>query len=102
VSVKERLQRLTGEAKPDKKKSERENKISELRGRIDAIMSRRPESKVSPQAQFRGERVELKDVVRGEEVENAHGRFYLSHDVVAASSYHGSRRIEELSSLDME
>ena len=65
-------------------------------------MSRRPESKVSPQAQFRGERVELGDVVRGEEVENACGRFYLSRDVVAASSYHGSRRIEELSSLDME
>jgi uncharacterized protein YprB with RNaseH-like and TPR domain len=101
VSVKKRLERLTGEAKPDKGQSEREKKISELRSRVDAIMSRRPESKVTPPAEFRGERVELQAVVRGEEVENDYGRFYLSHDVTAASSHHGSRRIEELASLDM-
>jgi uncharacterized protein YprB with RNaseH-like and TPR domain len=102
VSVKKRLERLTGETKPDKTRSERENKISELRSRIDAIMSRRPESRTVPPAQFRGEQVELQAVVRGEEVENACGRFYLARDVVNASSYHGSRRIDELSSLDME
>ncbi|MBW2636641.1 MAG: hypothetical protein JRC86_03805, partial [Deltaproteobacteria bacterium] len=73
MSVKKRLERLTGESKPGKTGSDREKKISELRGRIDAIMSRRPESKVSPQAQYQGERVELGDVVRGEEVENVYG-----------------------------
>ena len=102
MSVKKRLERLTGETKPEATKDERAQKISELRDRIDAIMSRRPESKVSPQAQFRGERVELGDVVRGGEVENTCGRFYLCRDVLNASSYHGSRRIDELSSLDME
>ena len=102
MSVKKRLERLTGETKPDKKRPDREKEISELRRRIDIIMTRRPEPKVPPRAQFRGERVELGDVVRGEEVENACGRFYLSRNVVTASSYHGSRRIEELSSLDME
>ncbi len=101
MSVKKRLERLTGETKPDEAKSERAKKISELRGRIDAIMSRRPESRQAPPAQFQGDRVELEAVVRGEEVENACGRFYLSRDVVNASSYHGSRRIDELSSLDM-
>jgi uncharacterized protein YprB with RNaseH-like and TPR domain len=102
MSVKKRLQRLTGEDSPDERSPNREKEISELRRRIDIIMTRRPEPRVPPQAHFRGERVDLKDVVRGDEMENANGRFFLFHDETASSSRHGSHRLEELSSLDMQ
>ncbi len=101
MSVKTRLQRLTGETGPVEKSPNREKEISELRRRIDIIMTRRPEANVPPRDQYLGERVDLADVVRGDEVENAHGRFFLFHDEMAPSSRHGSRRIDEFSSLDM-
>ena len=102
MSVKKRLQRLTGETDPDDTQQARKKKIAELRQRIDLIMSRRPVETTTASMELRGTAVDLPDVVPGEEVENEYGQFYLVRRECASSTSHGNRCIQELSSIDME
>lgn len=97
-----RLQRLTGEDTSKQKQSSRADEISELRKRIDAITSRRPAYPQKP-VPFRHEgHVPLTNLVQGEEVVNAFGKFFISHGFTTGSSTHGNRRIQEISSIDMK
>lgn len=96
-----RLQRLTGEGSSEQKKSSRADEISELRRRIEAITSRRPASSYKPVYTRREDAVSLKDMMLGEEIQNACGKFFISDSYFSGSSKHGSRRIGEISSLDM-
>lgn len=96
-----RLRRLTGDQSTKKIQTE---KISELRRRIEAIMSRRPEAITTHSSrqyyeQTRGGK--LSDIIQGEELENEHGKFFVSHTSHSGSSYHGRRSIKEISALDM-
>jgi len=102
MSVKKRLQRLTGEHPPDNAQSERQRQINDLRRRVEAIMSRRPEQKPAHSAVLRGNPLDLQDVIDGEEIENAHGHCFLVHRETEVSAYHGHRCIGELSTVDME
>ena len=102
MSTIKRLQRLTGENSLKQKKSPRADEISELRRRIEAITSRRPMGPNKPVSPPRENRFSLQDLIRGEEVANAFGTFFIVHGHHPGSSKHGSRSIKEMSALDMK
>ncbi len=101
MSTIKRLQRLTGEDSPKQKKSPRADEISELRRRIEAITSRQPTAAQKHAIRLYENRFPLEDVIRGEEVANAFGKFFIVHGQHAGSSKHGSRSIREMSAFDM-
>jgi len=99
----DKLKRLTGEktVKPAAP-SEKQARIDELRRRMDMILSRRPQAPTSaPKKEFWGETIALEKIVRGEEMENKHGRFFLASDIMAGNCRHGKRNICEALNLDM-
>jgi len=96
-----RLQRLTGENLSEQKKSSRADEISELRRRIEAITSRRSPSSCKPVYTRQEDAASLTDMMLGEEIQNACGKFFISDGFFSGSSKHGSRRIGEISSMDM-
>ncbi len=102
MSVKDRLKRLTGEVKQPLQEVSQQEIISELRKKIDTIMTRRasyPQQTVTcrPKA-IRA----LHEAITGEEVANAHGKCYFSRTTYHAQSCHGCYRIAELTLADME
>jgi uncharacterized protein YprB with RNaseH-like and TPR domain len=102
MSVKKRLQRLTGEHPPKDSQPRRDAQINELRRRIDLIMSRRPEQKACASSLPRGAPVDISEVVAGAERSNDHGQFFLVRHTTDATATHGCRCIGELASLDMQ
>ena len=104
MTVKDRLRRLTGEPETQKEetKTDRQQRISELRRRVDMIMSRRPVPHPPVPDPMKGQPVvDLYDVVPGEEIGNDQGRFFLYENTLPAAASHGCRCIGEFSSLDM-
>lgn len=104
MSVIDRLKRLSGETKPEPKRSARQAEIGELRKRIEAIMERRPDPTVRtsyPNA-YPGKPVALHDLIAGEELDNASGRFFVAPGRSIGSSFHGGRCIRDYSAVDME
>ena len=99
----DKLRRLTGEktvtpAAP----SEKQARIDELRRRMDMILSRRPQAPTAaPKKEFWGETIALEKIVRGEEMENKYGRFFLVSDIMPGNCRHGKRNICEALNLDM-
>ena len=66
------------------------------------ILSRRPQAPTSaPKKEFWGETIALEKIVRGEEIENKHGRFFLASDIMPGNCRHGRRNICEALNLDM-
>jgi len=99
----DKLKRLTGEktTKPTAPAA-KQAQIDELRRRMDMILSRRPQTQTpAPKEQLWGETIALEKIVRGEEVENKHGRFFLVSDIMAGNCRHGKRNICETLNLDM-
>jgi hypothetical protein len=69
---------------------------------MDMILSRRPQAPTSaPKKEFWGETIALEKIVRGEEIENKHGRFFLASDIMPGNCRHGRRNICEALNLDM-
>lgn len=102
MSVIKRLRRLTGEEKSPPVESVRSAEISDLRKRIDAVLFRRPASRIemSP-ASFRGPSLPLEECVSGGEITTAGGRFFCVESGWGVSHHHGCRCIGDLSPLDM-
>jgi uncharacterized protein YprB with RNaseH-like and TPR domain len=101
MSVKKRLQRLTGEHPPNDIQSDRKRQLNELRKRVEEIMSRRPGQTPIHSTVLRGTPLDLHDVIEGEAIENSHGQCFLVHREAEGSVYHGHRCIRELSTVDM-
>ena len=102
MSTIKRLKRLTGEDSPKHKKPPRADEISELRRRIEAITSRRPIGHEKTASTLYESRTPLHEVIRGEEIVSAFGKFFIVHRHHEGSSKHGSRRIREIAALDMK
>ncbi|MFA5180928.1 MAG: ribonuclease H-like domain-containing protein [Syntrophales bacterium] len=102
MNVIKRLQRLTGEEKSPPVESVRSAEISDLRKRIDAVLFRRPASRIemSPPS-FRGPSLPLEECVPGGEITTAGGRFFCVESGWGVSHHHGCRCIGDLSPLDM-
>ncbi|PKN35600.1 MAG: hypothetical protein CVU61_01905 [Deltaproteobacteria bacterium HGW-Deltaproteobacteria-19] len=96
MSVRNRLQRLTGEA-PVPTPKEEKPQVTELRRRIEAIMDRRREPPPVRADRF----PPLGEIVSGEEIETPHGSFFVVREDISGGSCHGHRRVADLSGLDM-
>ncbi|MCK9273862.1 MAG: ribonuclease H-like domain-containing protein [Syntrophales bacterium] len=100
MNVRDRLNRLTGEAEK-REKTEIREEILTLRRRIDAIMARKPRSSAYKcQNRYAVTRV-LEDVIHGSEICNDYGTFYVSRSVAEGSDSHGCRTISEIGGLNM-
>ncbi|MBP1749485.1 MAG: putative cytosolic protein exonuclease [Deltaproteobacteria bacterium] len=95
MSLKDRLSRLVGETpKPGEAKADpRQDKINELRARIDTIMSRRERIIPSNTPKARRNAVPLGAAVAGEEVHTPHGKFFMSRTTLNADDVYGCRRV---------
>ncbi|MFO7568243.1 MAG: ribonuclease H-like domain-containing protein [Smithellaceae bacterium] len=107
----DKLKRLTGESVEPKKTdvppagpcpTQRQSQLSDLRRRIDSVVARTQirSQAVLSEAQTRGNRG-LADMLSGEEIENEHGRFFLSSGKLSGASRHGHRNIREAWNFDM-
>lgn len=103
MSVIDRLKRLSGESKSKADADPKQTQIGELRKRIEAIMERRPTPIIGAVPhRYAGQPAALGDLVPGDELDNALGRFYLAPAECKGSSFHGGRCIRDCTGVDME
>jgi len=100
MNTRDRLKRLTGEGKPP---GEREDdRIGDLRRRIDAILSRKPEPMKPHRPVFPESGPTLEDLLPGREETTAWGPFFSVEAVAGAKTLHGTRALGELAGVNME
>jgi uncharacterized protein YprB with RNaseH-like and TPR domain len=102
MSLKDRINRLTGETPKPIQADPRQERISELRKRIEEVMNRRDHIAPAVVPQLRSGAVPLERVVEGEEVTTKHGRFFCSRSTLAGSDSHGHSRVSDLACLSMD
>ena len=107
----DKLKRLTGETgeKPKREQAqttatspERLSQLNDLRRRIESVVTRTQARNASTKAVVasRGNQG-LMEILKGCEIENEHGRFFLVSDLLSGSSRHGHRNIREAFDFDM-
>jgi uncharacterized protein YprB with RNaseH-like and TPR domain len=112
----DKLKRLTGEniikpvaencgvdkAQHNHPSSQKQGQLDDLRRRIETVVSRSNAHNKTAASEMlaRGNRG-LIEMLSGEEIENKHGRFFLSSDVVSGASRHGYRNIREAFDFNM-
>lgn len=97
MSVRNRLQRLTGEA-PVSISKEEKPQVTALRRRIEEILGRRPEPPPRRPDRF----PPLGEIVAGEEVNTPHGPLFVTGETLGGGACHGHRRVADLAALDMD
>ncbi len=98
----DKLKRLTGEhIKTSSESQEKNEKLADLRRRIDNIMSRPHRHNQNAANTMKAAADKLQELVSGEESENDYGKFFLISDVVLGSCRHGHRNISEAFDFDM-
>ncbi len=102
MSVRDRLGRLTGEDSKPHQADPRQERLSELRRKIEEVMNR--SERLAPQAPHKPGRgsVPLEHVVAGEEVRSSHGAFFFSRSVLQPKESHGHSRVSDFSGPAME
>jgi uncharacterized protein YprB with RNaseH-like and TPR domain len=93
MGLKDRLNRLTGETAKPFQTDHGQEKISELRRRIDNVMNRRERIVPASIPKTRRNPMPLEHAVAGEEARTPHGTFFLSHGTLNADDAHGHCRI---------
>ncbi len=93
MSLKDRLGRLTGEPVKPVQADPKQERLSELRKRIEEVMNRKERlgSPHTPRAQ--GRVVPIEHVVTGEDAATEHGRFFISRSTLKADDFHGHIRV---------
>ena len=95
MSLKDRLGRLTGETDKPFQSDPKQDKIGELRRKIDEVMGRR--ERIIPQSIPRTGRsaIPLEQVVFGEEAWTPYGNFFFSLETLKSDDAHGYGRISD-------
>ncbi len=107
----DKLKRLTGETgEPSKREQaettatspERLSQLNDLRRRIENVVTRTQVRNASIKAEVasRGNQG-LMEILKGCEIENEHGLFFLASDIMSGTSRHGHRNIREAFDFDM-
>ncbi len=103
MSLKDRLGRLTGETdKPFRIDPRQQDRISELRRKIDRVMNRREQIVPTNIPETRRNATPLEHIIAGEEARTSYGNFFLSQSSLNANDSHGHWRICDLASPSME
>jgi uncharacterized protein len=102
MSLKDRLMRLTGDTAEPAMVDTGQDRLSELRRKIDRVMNRRERSVPASIHAPRRNATPLEHVVPGEETQTPHGTFYLSRIVMNAGALHGNARICDFACVSME
>jgi uncharacterized protein YprB with RNaseH-like and TPR domain len=102
MSLKDHLTRLTGDTPKPLSSDSRQDKLSELRRKIEKVMNRREHMIPAGMAATRRNAIPLEDVVSGEEARTPYGNFFMSRTTLKAGDPHGSARVCDLSCASME
>ena len=102
MNTTKRLQRLTGDLNSSLKDKTGNEIISDLRMRVEAVMSRHPAETPASPPRIQKKRLSIESLIHGEEVENDSGKFYLAHKRVPVSYRHGFRNLQTISQLNMK
>jgi hypothetical protein len=102
MGLKDRLNRLTGEPAKPLQTDPRQDSISELRRRIDQVMSRRERFVPASTPKVRRSAMPLEHAVAGEEARTPYGSFFLSRSTLNGDDAHGHCRICDLARPNME
>ncbi|HVN71847.1 MAG TPA: ribonuclease H-like domain-containing protein [Desulfomonilia bacterium] len=102
MSLKDRLTRLTGEAVKSPQADAKQEKLTELRRKIDEVMNRRERLGSVHAPRATGRSVPLEHVVPGEEVKTPHGSFFFSRSSLNPTDFHGHARVCDLACPCME
>jgi len=102
MSLKDRLGRLTGETDKSLQIDSRQDKISELRRKIDSVMNRRERIVPKNVPVTRRTAMPLEDIIAGEEARMPYGNFFLSRGTLNADDAHGHWRICEFAQPNMK
>jgi uncharacterized protein YprB with RNaseH-like and TPR domain len=102
MSLRDRIGRLTGETPVPDQYRTRQEKIDELRRKLDRALKPRERNRPSGLSPTRRQAAALEHVVIGEEARTSHGSFYVSRSSLEPSDTHGNSRICDLACLGME
>ena len=102
MSLKDRLTRLTGEAPKPSSIDPRQDRIAELRRKLDRAMLPREHNAPAGIPAPRRSKTPLEHVVAGEETRTSHGAFFLSRAAMKADDVHGHVRICDAACASME
>ncbi|MBN1828175.1 MAG: ribonuclease H-like domain-containing protein [Deltaproteobacteria bacterium] len=103
MTVRDRLQHLTGEysGKDGKQEKSRDQVMGDLRRRIETIMARRPDVSAGPVILSSRGAFALDDVVEGEEIATDMGYFYRKIRRLGGNHIHGFYTVDEARDIDM-
>jgi uncharacterized protein YprB with RNaseH-like and TPR domain len=102
MSLKDRLGRLTGETDKPFQIDSRQDKISELRRKIDRVMDRRERFAPAKIPEPRRTAMPLEQIIAGEETRTPYGNFFLSQSTLNADDAHGHWRICDFAHPSMD
>ena len=101
MSLKDRLSRLTSDAPKPSTEDPRQERIAELRRRLDRAMNRPGSSPPAGMHTTRERVALLEQIVSGEEAHTPLGSFYVSRTTFKAGDLHGYARICDLACASM-
>ncbi len=96
MSLRDRLSRLTDEAVKPFQADLKQDRVSELRGRINEVMNRRERLGAPCAPPVKNCAVSLESVVVGEEVRTPQGGYFFSRSRINGADFHGHRRVSDL------
>ncbi len=102
MSLKDRLNRLTGETTKPLSADSQHDRIAELRRKLDRVMNRREQNAPARVPEPRRYTMPLEDIVDGEEARTPYGTFFISRSIMSSGSVHGHARICDLGCASME
>jgi uncharacterized protein len=102
MSLKDRLGRLTGETDRTFQTDPGQDKISELRRKIDQVMNRRERIIPVKTPVTRRDAIPLEHIIDGEEARMPYGNFFLSRGILNADDTHGHWRIYDFARPSMK
>lgn len=102
MSLKDRLSRLTGERPKSLSPDPQEDRIGELRRKLDRAMNRREQTPPAYVPATQRKVTPLEHVVMGEEARTSHGNFFVSRSTMNEDDVHGRVRIRDAARAGME
>ncbi len=102
MSLKSRLDRLVSETNKPFSDNTQQEKMSELRRKIDSVMNRRERIVPARMPETRRSAMPLEAVIACEEARTAYGTFFLSRNTLNADDAHGHCRICEFARPSMK